>query len=325
MKKFKKLFLAMTIIGIIFVLLGGTIFTITLANNDWNIANLDSEKLTAVYFLDQHDRVFDEIEFTGNWRYTIKMGETFRVDYFNSNLSDITISQTRNDRGNYTFSFYEDRPIFSNAMLLGMNGIKRTQSMIYITVTQSIFACFNGASSRINANGIDFNEFNLRGSSSRINIKNSCLSGDMTITGSSINIEFDNVKSSQAIKLDGSSTELNLSNSQVDTITSRGSSTRFNFSYSQIRYINIDGASSRITASYSHMHTLRVTGASFRATLNLYGVTENLSALNINGANRRVNIDGISGAGQGFKRFYINGASARLNITMLGGTSAFAS
>jgi len=336
--KAKRLFLIMAIVGIIFILSGGAIFAVTLANNDWNVFNLDNEELTATYFVDA-DRTFDRVEFDARFRFNIRMGTEFRVDYFNSNISTITTSVLRNDNGNYTFRFYESGHSWTTSFMLGFAGLARTQASVYITVTQKIFAHFDASSIRLNAVGVDFYGLVMDGSSSRLHLEDAVVSGDVIMDGSSVNAVFRNVDvggrivfdgSSQDIEgyrltadeifLDGSSIDLSLRNSVIDRLIVDGSSTKIYFRNSAIRVINVDGSSVRVDARRSHMHTFIVDGSSLRANLELYGITENVGAFNF----RRADVSGVSGIGQRFKQFSINGSSARLNITMLGGESVFA-
>jgi len=359
----KKLFIIIAIIGVIFILAGGTIFTVVLANNDWNISSLDNEQLTAAYFLDTEDRAFDSIEFRGNWRYVIRMGDEFRVDYYLSNVRDITISQHRNDNGNYTFVFHEGQQDWRQHISFGFNNINRREKTVYITLTQSVTAYFRGASSRITANGVDFDGFSLRGSSSRLDLQNSAIngsialdgaairlnlqdseiSGNLTSSGSSVDVYMRDVEvggniifegasvditaynfSANRVQLSGSGRALNLTDSTVDEIISSGAAARFNFMRSQVRYISMTGSSARINAYNSSMHTLIVNGAAFQANLRLYGVRANVGQPRITGSAQRISIEGSNEAGVPFKTINISGSSARLNITMLGGESAFA-
>jgi len=338
----KKLFLTLAIIGIVFILTGGTVFTVALANNDWNFSNLDTEELSATYFLDTENRTFDRIEFRGNWRYVIRMGNEFRVDYYLSSVREITTSQTKNSNGNYTFVFYEGREQWWQNISFGFNGIQRREKTIYITVTQSITAYFRGASSRVTADGVDFINFNMQGSSSRLDLRNSAVGNNITITGASTNVYLRDVEVGGHIIVDGSSVRLEVSNIKAGRLETSGASTRFFINYSiidtivssgssslvelfrsEIRHINITGASVSVQARAAHLQSLRVDGSSFRGTLELYGVQENIRPPNITGSNRRVNITGYSGAGVGFIEFDISGASTRLDIRMLGGNNVF--
>ncbi|MCL2848024.1 MAG: hypothetical protein FWE13_04660 [Firmicutes bacterium] len=354
-RPFGRFIIFACVISLALILIGGTIFTIALARVDFNFRSLDNEELTASHMYTYE--TVDRIELNGSsWRYRIEMGEYFSINYFTSSIVTITATKVSNARGNYTFRLEENRDgnWFVNNVGFGINGIRRSDEdyLIVITIANPVAVEINGSATRVTTEGLDFNGFEINGSSVRINLTDVNIWGNLDVSGSNMNMNltrvtahrittngsasnliFNDVEVSGNVSTTGSSTRINWTSGNSDRFIASGSSVRMDLDQVVVRSVSMTGANNHITTKRSDMSSLAIIGSSARATLELVGSIEMIRQVNITGSAGRIYFSGVRHSAQNwanitdrensFKTFSITGSSGRIRLNMLGGESTF--
>ncbi len=295
-------------IGVLIALAGGIIFFAGMASLGWDFSQLDHEELTAAEFTSENDYVFDSVTLEGSWNYQIVRGDKFRVDYFTSNLADVTCSETLDDTtGKAAFKLSEDWTGTWYYRIAGlMHGFKRGSVNVVITVPEdeAVTLTVNGSSADVTVEDINFKNINIEGSSANVSLT-SVIAENITLTGSSLDAVLTGV-TADAVKLDGSSANIHIENSQIDSLDITGSSIDAVLTETDVAgKVSMNGSSANLSMTDSSAVEVRLYGSSVDFTSkrvdiknSFYGEGSSLNAqINLAGSIRdvkRVSTDGSS-------------------------------
>jgi len=347
----KKFLITISIVGMVLLLLGAGTFAVVFGLNGWDIRALDPEELTPAYFVT--DKQIDTVNLTGNWFFEIEEGEGFRIDYFTSSYSTVTVATSRTTGGYYTLNFVEERNVRFPSF--GFAGIMRRTAGLYtvrITVTRDIAltvsgsgadvtirdfsaglngVSLSGSSAALNLADVDVaGNIALSGSNLWMNIENVNVSGNISATGSSMRAYLTDVKVSGNIRLGGSNLRATMTDVGIQDIVLEGSSIRFSATRLTAQNIRADGSNMEVTLLNSYVsRLLRAQGSSARITLRDSAVREvyiprssnvqvnaynsHMHTLNASGSSVRAVLR-IAGTIQDVSTVAVSGSNARIYL-----------
>ena len=281
----KKFLITISAIGAALLLLGVGIFTAVFASNDWDITNIDPETLTADYF--ETDKEIEGLFLVGTWFYEIELGDSFRIDFYRSDMTTLEISTQIGESGAYTLSFIETQSMtFPN---FGLMGVMRATSNMYtvrITVTREIMLQVTASSADITANDINFSRINVSGSSTALNLTNVNVASGIVMTGSSRWMNFYNVTAGSIIS-EGSNLRAYFNNVIFsDAATFGGSSKSISSNYLTTRNIKLSGSNLNFVAGNLNANNIHADGSSMGINI----VDSRLYGIRTEGSNSRITI-----------------------------------
>jgi hypothetical protein len=343
-------------VGLLILVIGAILFSVGMSAAGWDFKKLDREQLTAAEFTTES--AVDTVTLDGGWNYEVVRGESVRIDYFTSNLSDVSVTEATNPntgKSALTLAEHSDRPWFYWVGLV--NGVARMDAKVVVTITEDVTLKVNGASVGLTAADQNFNAVTVEGSSADLNLTNVRIAGDLSVDGASADVNLKNVTAAK-VNLKGSSLDLDYEGGEAGSVTlngssldadmtgvavagqlyADGSSIHVTMENSSVREVRLDGSSADFDGKNIDLYALYAHGSSVDARLQLVGSLTDIQTVRADGSSASVRVD-VNGngafesgerfrdnavyTGSGYKSITADGSSAKIELTFAGGESQF--
>jgi len=295
----KKLLKFAIVLGVLGIIAGGALFVVGMTALEWDFKALDREDLTEQTFASEQE--IDAVTLEGNWSYVILRGESFKIEYYESDLCNYDIGVSASGGGKYAFRLKETRKSWLSYLGFASD-IKRRDLTVTVTVAEDCALTVNGSSARITAKNQDFKNIAMEGSDARLTLEN-VGAANITARGSSCRAELKNITAND-ILIWGSDARANLTDITANDITAQGSSCRANITGAEARDIKALG--SDIHVNLYTVSARNVSGDSSSCGLTLQN-SEIAERISIQGSNARLTLNNSSA-----KDVYAKGSDVRV-------------